>query len=64
MPPLRFGVGTGFAAALPALVQVEDAKSVFMAILPVSAEPTTFRSAGRNTQQHDIAAIAEAFKSR
>ena len=60
MPPLRFGVGTGFTATLPVLVQVEDAKSVFMTILPVSAEPTTFRSAGRNTRQHNIAAIAES----
>lgn len=44
-----FVVGAGFVAALLALDKVEDAKNVFLAILPVSAAVITFWFAGRNS---------------
>ena len=46
-----FVVGAGFVAALLILGQIEDAKNVFLSILPVSAAVITFWFAGRNNQQ-------------
>ena len=57
-----FVVGPGFVAFLLILGQIEDAKNVFMAILPISAAVITFWFAGRNNQQHDIAEIIKAAK--
>ena len=57
-----FVVGAGFIGALFAIGEVEDAKNVFLAILPVSAAVITFWFAGRNNQQHDITEIIKATK--
>ena len=57
-----FAGGAGFVAALLILGQVEDAKNVFLAILPVSAAVITFWFAGRNNQQLDIVEIIKASK--
>ena len=57
-----FVVGAGFVAYLLVLDKVEDAKNVFLAILPISAAVITFWFAGRNNQQHDIVGIIKASK--
>lgn len=44
-----FIVGAGFVAALLARGQLDEAKNVFLAILPVSAAVITFWFAGRNS---------------
>ena len=57
-----FVIGAGFIAALINLGKVEDAKNVFLAILPISAAIVTFWFAGRNNQPHDITGVIKALK--
>ena len=57
-----FVVGAGFVGTLLVLGLVEDAKNVFLAILPVAAAIVTFWFAGRNNQPPDIVEVIKTIQ--